>query len=177
MRSIRARIYEIVATVMYGRPWLSWLSLEQISDQFPFGICQVGAVRRYALASVRFRVAIPLGASARSAHALRTGLSRTIPCERSARRSPQRWRSSSAISLKLAWARSATISCKTAICLGLNVGGLPPALLDGSMPSSRSLVAMPCSFNIGIACHSYVIDFVHALFNVDHVAGLDAAAR
>ena len=37
-------------------------------------------------------------------------------------------------------------------------GGLPPTLIDGSVPSSGSLVAMACSFHIGITRHSYVVD-------------------
>jgi len=52
---------------------------------------------------------------------------------------------------------------QTAICSGFNAGGLPPALLDGSAPSSGCFVAMACSFHIETACHSYVIDFVYAL--------------
>jgi hypothetical protein len=55
------------------------------------------------------------------------------------------------------------MSYKIAICSGFNAGGLPPALLDGSVPSSGYFVAMACSFHIGMACHSYVIDFVYTL--------------
>lgn len=38
------------------------VSLEQISNQLPFGICQVGALWRDGLAPVSCRIAIPFGA-------------------------------------------------------------------------------------------------------------------
>ena len=53
-----------------------------------------------------------------------------------------------------------TILCKIAICSGFNAGGLPPALLDGSVPSSGCVVATACSSHIEIACHNFVVDFV-----------------
>jgi hypothetical protein len=128
---IRARIHQIAATVMHRCPSLSRYSLEQISDQLPFGVCQVGTVRRYVLASVRCRVAIPLGS---------LGSLRVRPIVASHTRNPQRRCSSSAISCKLAWARFVTMSCKIAICSGFNAGGLSPALtaryrrVDVSLP-------------------------------------------
>ena len=56
-----------------------------------------------------------------------------------------------------------TILCKIAICSGFNAGGLPPVLLDGSVPSSGCVVATACSSHIEIACHNFVVDFVSPL--------------
>lgn len=59
-------------------------------------------------------------------------------------RTSQRRYSSSAISCRLAGARSVTISCRTAICSGFSAGGLPPGWTDGPEPSSERFVAMAC---------------------------------
>lgn len=99
-----------------------------------------------------------------------TGLSRTMPCARNARRivvaqtrTLQRRCNSSAISCRLAWACSLTILCKAAICSGFDTGGLPPGWTDGIEPSSERFVAIACFFDTSMACHNYVIDFVYTV--------------
>jgi hypothetical protein len=127
--------------------------------------------------SVRGRIAVALdrlcvGCALDAVYTRRVGLIRTIPCALTARRmvtaqtrTPERRCNSSAISSRLACARSVTISRRITIFPCFKVGALPPAWTGSVKPSSGCFVAIACSFHTTKACQSYVIDSVYTLLH------------
>ena len=90
-----------------------------------------------------------------------------MPCVRKARRMvaahtrmPQRRCNSSAISCKLARARSVTMSCNAAICCGLSAGGLPPAWTSVRQSCER-FVAMAWALHTGVRHRRPTFNFVY----------------